>query len=369
MNAHAHRLTTRLALEAAAALAPGIWSGRAGAAIERAAVRTDEVEDLEFVNVKVGRDDPHARRARPGADRAHTQTDQRSLTAFNHFLDIRKGAGLFDDYDGYSYRRGAACRDEYQSAREVGGGWGRLAAEAAGFKVDEGIAYWFNDEYVHVPGERWYRRCSRAAERYSCFQDAGLYDSARAEVLARFPLASDPGEPGTGVPASVFFPVDNLARYWYGEFLKHPGRVSYLGPVLHALEDASIPHHAAGCMGNWHVEYENALDAVADQYAQTPAFLAGVRARVRSWLRRPAGRRPARLTPGTRRQVPALGWAVEDTVTWLALQAYFAYVNTYRRFQRGFKPDAASQRHLLGLAAAAGALVLIQAWRGVRGER
>jgi hypothetical protein len=368
MNAHAHQLTTSLALEAAAALAPGIWSGRAAEAIVRAAVQTDDVEDLEFVNVKAGRDDPHARQARLDQDRAHTRADQRSLTAFNHFLDVRKGAGLFDDYDGYSYRRGAAHRDEIQSAREVSGGWGRLVAEVSGFKVDEGIAYWFNDEYVHVPGQPWYRRCSPAAERYSFFQDRGFYDSARGEVLARFPLANDPGEPGTGVPASVFFPVDNLARYWYGEFLKHPARVKYLGPVLHALEDASIPHHAAGCMGNWHVEYENMLDAVADQCAQMPAFLAGVRARVGSWLRRPAGKRPARLTPGTRRQVPALGWAVEDTVTWLALQAYFAYVNTYRRFQRGFKPDSGSQRHLLGLAIAAGALVLIQARRSKPGK-
>ena len=49
-------------------------------------------------------------------------------------------------------------------------------------------------------------------------------------------LGSDPGEPGTGVPYSVFFPVDNLARYWYGAFLKRPERVKYLGPIMHALQ-------------------------------------------------------------------------------------------------------------------------------------
>ncbi|NTV53506.1 MAG: hypothetical protein HGA76_10925 [Candidatus Firestonebacteria bacterium] len=361
MNEKAHRLTTRLALEVVASLQPGSWSPAAEAAIVEEAAQTDYYQDLEFVNVRAQRDDPHASGPRPDQDQAHTVTDFKSHTAFNHFLDIRKGPGRFDDYDGYSYRCGSAQQNEVQLARDVSGGWGRWIAELAGFKVDEGIAYWLNDEYVHVPGEKWYRRCSPAAERYSCFRDLHVYDSSRAETLARFPLAQDAGETGTGIPYSVFFPVDNLARYWYAEFLKHPKQVKYLGPVMHALQDASIPHHAAGCMGNWHVEYENALDAFAEKHFPQPEFLEQVRTRVQQWRLRPVGRLPARLTPRDGRRVPSLKWKVQDLVTWLALQAHQAYVHAYGEFKNGFKADVVSQNRLLTLAVAASALVLIKA--------
>jgi hypothetical protein len=361
MNEKAHRLTTRLALEVAATLQAGIWSGRPAEKIIAEAAQTDYYQDLEFVGVKAGLDNPHDPQPRPAADQAHTLTDQRSNTAFNHFLDIRKGQGAFDDYDGYSYYRGSAHREQYQRAQEVSSGWGRLAADLTGFKVDEGIAYWLNDEYVHAPGQAWYQRCSPAAERYSFFRDRQLYGSARAEALARFPLANDPGEPDRGIPYSVFFPVDNLARYWFGRFLKFPGQVKSLGPVMHALQDASIPHHAAGCMGNWHVEYENALDEFAQSQMGAPGFGQEVRTLVQRWLRRPAGRAPAPLTLRHRQLVPNLAWQVEDTVTWLALQSYFEYVHTYGQFKRGWQIHAESLKRLVALAAGASALVLIKA--------
>lgn len=46
-----------------------------------------------------------------------------------------------------------------------------------------------------------------------------------------------------------------MARYWYGRFLETNDPLD-LGPVLHAIGDASIPHHAAGYLGNWHQAYE-----------------------------------------------------------------------------------------------------------------
>jgi len=361
MNELGHRLTTRLALDVAVRMQAGMWSGKAAEKIAAEAAQTDYYQDLEFVDVNGSLDNPHDRRPHPAPDLAHSLTDQKSQTAFNHFLDIRKGPGQFDDFDGYSYYRGSARHEQYQQARDVSGGWGRLAAEMTGFKVDEGIAYWLNDEYVHVPGQRWYQRCSPAVERYSFFQEQQLYDSARAEGLARFPLACDPAEPNTGIPYSVFFPVDNLARYWFARFLGSPRHVKSLGPVMHALQDASIPHHAAGCMGNWHVEYENALDGFAERNVKTGKLTLEVQAAVQRWLQQPEVGLPVPLTRSDRRRVPALAWPVQDTVTWLALQAYFEYVHTYRNFEKGFEPDERSLKHLVTLAAGASALVLIKA--------
>jgi hypothetical protein len=126
----------------------------------REAWKIDEIDDLEFVDVEggwfgSGRDDPHDSSAWDDDDEAHYEYDGRNFTAFNHFIDIKKGGGIFDDYDGYSYRKGSASRDEYQDADEVAEGfWANLFATLSGKKVDEGINWWFNDEYVHAPGHR-----------------------------------------------------------------------------------------------------------------------------------------------------------------------------------------------------------------------
>ncbi len=224
----------------------------------REAWKVDDYEDLEFVDVEggwlgdSGRDDPHDSSAWDDDDVAHYQYGDRVFTAFNHFIDIKKGVGIFDDYDGYSYRKGSASRDEYQDADDVAEGfWEELFASLSGKEVDEGINWWFNDEYVHAPGQPWYRGCSPAIERYSFPEDKGIYSSKEAELKERFPLASSIGHSGQGIPYSVFMPVDNMARYWYMSFTKTYKPVE-LGPVMHAIQDASVPHHAAGYMGNWH---------------------------------------------------------------------------------------------------------------------
>ena len=82
---------------------------------------------------------------------------------------------------------------------------------------------------MHAPGQPWYRHCSPSIERYSFFYEKGIYRSLEEESRARFPLADSTGERGKGIPYSIFMPVDNMARYWYEEFLR-TGDWLALGP-------------------------------------------------------------------------------------------------------------------------------------------
>jgi hypothetical protein len=354
-----HRHTSRFAVRAANRLSPGRFPAAAAAALTRACVATDTWRDLEFVDVNFGRDDPHVDRWREVPDRPHTLEQAKSLTSFNHFIDIRKGPGRFDDYDGYGYFRGSASVDEHQPARELVGGWARVLADLGGFKVDAGLNFWLWDEYVHAPGHRWYRGCSPALERYSFPQDRKRYRTKRAELAARFPLAEGVGRRGRGVPYSVFLPVDNLARYWFARY-RRTRRPEDLGPVLHALQDACIPHHAAGCNGNWHVQYEAALDRVAARRLRDRAFARRALALAATWDRRdPAP--PRRLGMRDRLRPPARNWSIEQLVTWMALQAYQEYAATYRGFADGFRPDRESMDRLLLQAAAICVLALLKA--------
>ncbi len=363
MNEKAHRKATQTAIWTADAHLEMDWAGKQAQSIIEQCAQTDCFNDLEFVDVAGPRDNPHARQPVKAPDKAHYQTDQKNHTAFNHFIDIKKGPGKFDDYDGYSYFRGSAHTDQYQDACELTGGWGRLAAFLTGFKVDEGIQYWLNDEYVHIPGRPWYCRCSPAVEQYSFPRDLGIYTTSNSEIIARFPLADDHGGNDQGIPYSVFFPVDNLARYWYGRFLKTPGRLDLLGPVLHAVQDAGIPHHAAGYNGNWHVEYENALDVFASKFDAARAGLKDVSAYVKKWNREDPVP-PQAIKRRDRLRTPARNWSVAALVTWLAFQAYYEYTHTYRNFKNGFRLNTGSMQRLYTLAVAMSALVLIKA----RGE-
>lgn len=357
MNEKSHLLATRLS-----ARFSGLRLGRSAVErLARASEATDYFKDLEFVDVNFGRDDPHRREPGVVNDAAHHVLDQRTLTAFNHFIDIKKGPGRFDDYDGYSYHRGSAHGEQFQPASEVAGRWEYLLARLTGFKVDEGIQYWLNDEYVHAPGRKWYRGCSPSLERYSFPRDARRYPGKRAELAARFPLTERRGQKGRGVPYSVFMPLDNLARYWWGQFqrrLRQADRIEALGPVMHAVQDASIPHHAAGYNGNWHVQYEDVLNRLAVRFSRKPAVLAEIRRRVREWTwldPRPPKRRLELEDRGSR---PGLNWPIQQLVTWLALHAYGEYAGTYRHFRNGWTLNRASMERLFILAVALGALVL-----------
>jgi hypothetical protein len=193
------------------------------------------------------------------------------------------------------------------------------------------LMWWYNDEYIHIP--QYYpehydpNRCSPAVERYCRY--------SRGSLTERFPLAKSTGEEGLGIPYTVFPPADNMARYWFEVFLQPPsGRkpnVACLGPVLHAIQDASVPHHAFGCLGNYHADYEDMLGSYCTRrcggWLRDQAFIDGVKQFVRAWDREDPDP-PLTNTYYERsyflNHTPALNWPIDQLVTWMAVQAWNA---------------------------------------------
>ncbi len=342
----------------------------------------DYFRDLEFIDVwGEPDDDPHSDEALI-EDEPHRSSVGMDFTAFNHFIDIKKGPGQFDDYDGYSYEHGSGSRGEHQNATDliashassvsptgtflddalIGGI--HAAVWASDMKVDQAIMWWFNDEYVHAPGQTGYRdgKCSPALERYSFFNDKGIYPSLDDEMSHRFPKGD---ESPKGIPYSVFMPLDNMARYWYEKYCSNSGYPECLGVVLHAIQDATIPHHAAGCLGNWHAEYEKDLDDRIKQWLPDSGFenkvvFSDAKRLVKQWMVNEENA-PERLSPRNRDSKPGINWRADQLVTWMALQAYQTYENIYKSYRDGYTINEDSLKTLTSHALALSTLVLLKA--------
>jgi hypothetical protein len=321
------------------------------------ASRVDDYRDVEFINVWRGRDDPHKTSIWDLDDEPHTSYSGRSFSAFNHCIDIKKGPGQFDDYDGYSYALGSGHKDEFQDSSDVADGFlMEIISRLSGKKIDEGIAWWFNDEYVHALGQPWYRGCSPALERYSFPEDQNRYSSTADELKARFPLAENTGTNGKGMPYSVFMPLDNMARYWYTQYLRSKDPIA-LGSVMHAFQDASVPHHSAGYQGNWHSNYERDLESKLDIWLTDPGFINQIISLFAQWNREDATP-PTHLAVSDWTKTPARNWRIDQLVTWLALNSYREYDQTYHHFRNGYIFNEKSAKNLTALAIAMGTLVL-----------
>ncbi len=338
----------------------------------------DNYRDLEFVDVESlqysgGRDDPHVKTVADNDDVPRYDTQGFIFAAFNHYIDIRKGPGLFDDYDGYSYMKGSASRNQYQNAWDAKDDWKiELVAKLTGHKkVDDGIAYWFNDEYVHAPGMKWYRGCSPSIERYSFPRDKKTYATVEDEAVARFPLADSTGKSGKGIPYSVFLPLDNLARYWYIVFLyANPGKMNVpalFAPVLHAIQDAIVPHHGAGCNGNWHNRWENTFEENLETWLSQEEFKRDAQALYVGWRqnRIPA---PIPLKPDDWKQAPSINWTIDQLVTWLAICSCREYEHTYNLFKDGYKVDLDCCKRMARTATAMALLVYDKAVEDIAGR-
>jgi hypothetical protein len=220
--------------------------------------------------------------------------------------------------------------------------------------------WFFNDEYVHAPGHPWYRQgqCSPAIERYCYCSDKGVYSNVEAEAPVRFPLAEWDGGQGKGIPYSVFMPVDNLARFWYNRFLSTPSSNAWsLGPVMHAIQDASIPHHAAGILGNWHSRYEHTLTKSASAWFSSGALDQAVQQLLSQWDHNDPSP-PVHLSRDDWKRTPANNWPIEQLVTWVALNAYEAYTRDYSTYVYGFSWNEESALNLFQIATAMSAHVL-----------
>ncbi|MBN1594766.1 hypothetical protein JW933_02460 [candidate division FCPU426 bacterium] len=368
MNEKTHVILTRWAKDFVNSACGRWYEGPAAEAMVKFSEDIDHVQDLEIVDVEFGRDDPHKREFAALDDIPRYGFLKKDYTAFNHFIDIQKGDGLFDDYDGYSYQRGSAGRGQYESIHAS------LPAYLKPFygrmKVDEFIHFGLNDEYVHAYGHKWYRDCSPSLQHYSYPGDLKRHASVKAELAARFPLADCLGKKGKGVPYSVFMPVDNMGRYWYGRYLQGPRKRQHLlGAVLHAVQDACVPHHAAGYNGNWHARYELDLDCYAAPAILRPRFRKEVEEKVWLWLHSKSPAPPASLALRDRHLTPSPQWKVEQDITWCALHAYHEYVRTHHRYQKGYRRSGRSMHRLLVLAAAMSILILIKAHSEHRGKR
>ncbi|HEX6096785.1 MAG TPA: hypothetical protein VF432_10720 [Thermoanaerobaculia bacterium] len=336
----------------------------------QAAYDFDDQTDVELVDVESGRDDPHVKKWFDDDDVPATSFNGAKYTAFNHFIDIRKGPGAFDDFDGYSYYNGSASRDEFEAAENAlrhnaHGLAAVFCAEAVGvvnslgakLTTDEAINHYLNDEYVHVRGGAWYRGCSPAMERYATPADRSRFDDLEKQLGARFPLAECLGGGGKGVPYSVFMPVDNVGQYWWS--LVACARVpdpTHFGFVMHAVQDSSVPHHAAGCSGNWHSQYEEELNRRLPDWLANDAMDAEILALFDCWFCNDTVAGPLRI--GDHQQVPGRNWRVEQLITWLALNAYGEYEGTYAGFRDGFRFDDGSARGLTVKALAVCLLLL-----------
>jgi hypothetical protein len=223
-------------------------------------------------------------------------------------------------------------------------------------KIDAVINKYFTDYYVCAPGSsKWYiyGKCSPSLERYSFYKDKGVYNSKEEENKARFPFKQG------GYSHSVFMPVDNLARYWYNQF-KKTMNLKDLGPVMHAIQDASVPHHAAGYHGNWHGKYENDYQSKIKDWLENSSFIKDVNNLVKQWNREDASP-PNTLKKNDWKKTPARNWRIDHLVTWVALNAYREYDTAHNHFKNGYKLNVSSMKKLAKIELAMSALVLIKA--------
>lgn len=325
--------------------------------------------DIEFVDVEGGSgdamDDPHSNQTWAIEDDPHYKDYGYPFTSFTHFIDIKKGAGIFDDYDGYSYHNGSACHDQHESmtdniydAKNPAAAWfidlGTKVADVN--EIDACImGYWFNDEYVHIPGGKWYADCSPATWRYSYPNDTAKYPDKYAELKARFPTAKSTGSKGRGIPYSVFTPVDNLGRYWYERYLVS-GDPNDLGPLLHAVQDATVPHHAAGYLGNYHAAYEDSLDAYANEICTNyiSTFQSDVLKLFHQWNKKGATYKTLTYE-NDYSKVPNKNWNINQLITWAAFKAFHEFDQTYG----GFKKNLFFQNSAYGLLTISCALSML----------
>jgi hypothetical protein len=126
-------------------------------------------------------------------------------------------------------------------------------------------------------------------------------------------------------------PVDNMARYWHDHY-RISGDPCDLGFVMHAIQDACVPHHAAGCLGNHHRWYEDLLKKSIDQWVNDPNFKNGVKALFDQWNKDDPNP-PNALNVGDHNRVLRRNWRIDWLVTWLALNAYHAYSTVWNSFR------------------------------------
>jgi len=326
------------------------------------AIAVDTQHDVEMVSVKGlgphGRDDPHEKAwyiPDHYHDRATYTIDKKEKypfifwTTLNHYIDLRKGPGEYDDYDGYSYYHGSGQNDQHQT----------LIGKSEALGIDHVTAVYLNNRYIHAPHHPHYQDCSPALERYSFYGDKGRFDSALDEITARFPLARWYPAPECGFPFSVFFPIDNLVRYWYDQYVQVRDPVM-IGWLAHPMQDCTIPHHAVATIGNWHSRYEKDLNVNLDEWVADDTFREKAVSHFKAWSGHDDDP-PKSITMRDVDRTPCMNWRIDMLGTWLAFNALREYEDTYDYFREGYELDMDSQRKLTEMAVGMSMLVMVKA--------
>ncbi len=126
---------------------------------------------------------------------------------------------------------------------------------------------------------------------------------------------------------------------------------------MHAIQDASVPHHAAGYCGNWHYRYETDLQSNIPKWLGYTGFTNDVKRLFTHWNKDDEAP-PSHLNVGDWDKEPARNWRIDQLVTWVALNAYREYDETYNHFRDDYKFDEYSAINLVKIATAMSLLVL-----------
>ena len=326
----------------------------------------DNIKDTEFIDVDGDKDDPHKNDGSfTNDDNAHYSTKGNNFTSYNHFIDIKKGAGIFDDYDGYNFNN-SSNKGGYQSLKEAAAYGGmdfkyKYLMEISDIDdkpLDNAIMLYFSDEYVHTPGQRWYQNCSPSVERYSFYNEnlgKKKFTNKWEEIRKRFKNYKG------AVTSSYFPPIDNLGRYWYETALISKD-LKKLGATMHAIQDVTIPQHVTGYSGNWHVEYEDDLNSHINQFLSDKEFISEVRLLVEEWKTssyyKPISLDKNALDHG----IPSIKWHIDELITWVALHTYkTSFIAVHKSFKHGYTKRVDDLKNLTKYATAMSVLMLIKA--------
>jgi len=160
-----------------------------------------------------------------------------SFTMFSHFLNVRDGP-VFFKHRGYSYTWVKSNKNR--------------GCAAAGFKD-----YMVNVFIEDGEGIFDFNASSTPLNRYrQPLRELTTIEEADRQFKQTIPFIE-------------FWPLTNVVRYWWEDFLRvnersskdHlPYNLNSLGPVLHAVADSTVPFHATGLSGCGHVEYETNIE-------------------------------------------------------------------------------------------------------------
>ena len=354
MNGQSHRLTTTMVFDLLDKLEGYELSfANDRADIVKMAINVDRQNDMEMVKVKglvrFRWNDPNNRpkfMPKMMHDTPSYSWDIKKdwpflrWTALNHYIDIGKGSGTYDDYDGYSYYHGSASKMD------------------KGMGADSFAAVYLDIRYLHAPGHPFYDNCSPAIERYSRFFDKKKFSSLEEESQARFPLS--PGRPAlnAGYPYSVFLPIDNITRYWYERYAETRDS-DCVGWVCHTIQDCSIPMHASAVIGNYHHAYEKRLDQMWEEVLEDQEFKDHVIELFHSFEGHDDDP-PTSLDKEDHVKTPFINWRIDMLATWMALNSHKEFNAFYRTMTGDFEPDLESMRELLAKAVAMSMIVTLK---------